>query len=110
MEVGTRFPLFSHAAEALAWPQPLEVGGDLLDPEHPLVFITETVSSTARRTTMVSIALSRIRSSLVESLIVLTVPEAWGAAVSRKSQGLGQDTRLTMASRYSLLFSLRLVS
>ena len=47
------------------------------------------------------------------SLIILTTLEAWlllVVGVYRKRQGLGQGTRLTMASRYSLLFSLRLVS
>ena len=38
---------------------------------------------------MVSIALSPIRSSLAESLIVLTVPEAWGGSGVQEKPGPG---------------------
>lgn len=56
---------------------------------------------------MVSITSSPIKGFLAASLII-SAP--WRPGRSSSSQGLDQKERLTMASRYSLLFSLRLVS
>lgn len=67
----------------------------------------ETVSLAVGMTMMVSITSSPIKGFLAPSLIISS---PWRPGRSSISQGLDQKERLTMASRYSLLFSLRLVS